>query len=81
MSEKKHAINSVNQANYAAKLYTPTVIDQVEYMRKLYTANLIKATDYQDYLKLRLNEVFSSDEQTWIWDKIKRWEKEKEEWY
>ena len=81
MSEKKREIKSFDPTNYVAKLYTPNVMDQVEYMRKLYTANLITATDYQDYLKLRLNEVFSSEEQALIWDKIKRWEKEKEEWY
>ena len=71
----------MSEMNYIAKLYTPNVMDQVEYMRKLYTANLITETDYQDYLKLKLNEVFSSEEQALIWDKINRWEKEKEEWY
>ena len=81
MSEKTSEIKSFDPTNYIAKLYTPNVIDKIAYMERLYTANLISASDYQDYLKLRLNEVFSSEEQALIWDKINRWEKEKEEWY
>lgn len=58
-----------------------SVIDKIAYMEHLYTANLISASDYQDYLKRRISDVFTASEQAMIWDKIKRWEKEKEEWY
>ena len=51
-------------------------MDQIIYMGELYRANLICKDDYQDYLKLRLNEVFSSEEQALIWNKINNWEKE-----
>ena len=81
MSEKTSAIESFYPTNYVAKLYTPTVIDKIAYMEHLYTANLISASDYQDYLKLRLNDVFTPSEQALIWDKINRWEKEKEAWF
>ena len=58
-----------------------SVIDQVEYVGRLYYADLISLSDYQGYLKLRLNDVFSADDQARIWAKMKAWEKEKEEWY
>lgn len=62
-------------------MFKPTVMDQIMYMRELYRADLICKDDYQGYLKLRLNEVFSPDEQQRIHFKMEWRKKRKEEWY